>query len=324
MGTPRSTLRSCSTCSRHSDAEDAAAAGASTLSTIPDGTSRRIRGEITRTLQTLPGRPARRTWTTLAWFHETLPRRISGARTTSLRGRAAARERVRRPPVGVREHDSSARSAGAAPRRKTRPLDRRQLEASDPHSSSQGSLAPPRPRARSPPAWARSGSRSRRWVPRVALPHRRPRTARRARRPAPRRGAVLRVGRLDRRRPLLPQGARPPAATAGRRDHAGRLRRPRPRAHRGVPGRRPDEPPLPRWIEPASAHCARCVLAGLLPRTRRRTVRARALMRSVAAATSTAALAPAGSARSRRKARADGFEPKRDNWIRGRRCRSSS
>ena len=55
-----------------------------------------------------------------------------------------------------------------------------------------------------------------RRVPRVAVPHRRARAARGVQRAAPRRGAVVRVRRLDRRRLLLPQAARAAAEQAGR------------------------------------------------------------------------------------------------------------
>ena len=63
-----------------------------------------------------------------------------------------------------------------------------------------------------------------RWVPRLAVSHRRARATGRVRRPAPGRGSLVRLRRVDRRRVLLPEATAPARGQARRRDHGRRLR----------------------------------------------------------------------------------------------------
>ena len=112
---------------------------------------------------------------------------------------------------------------------------------------------------------------------RLAVSHRHPRPARRVQGPAPGRGALMRLRRLDPRRLLLPEAARAAAVEAGRRDRGRRLHHPRARARRRVPRRCPRQPPRPadrghhRQLEDA-------LLEVLADRPRRGTVRAHVLL----------------------------------------------
>ena len=135
-----------------------------------------------------------------------------------------------------------------------------------------------RPGGRGPPRLHRQGRPGalRRRLPRLAVSHRHPRPAGGVQDAAPRRGALVRLRRLDPRRVLLPQA--PPAAgvEGRRRDRGRRLRHPRARARRGVPRRGQGRPPRPA-VRERGRQLEDALVALLAHRPRRRPVRAHVL-----------------------------------------------